>query len=114
MSIRVVTRRFEHKASVGIWLFDDRPGGMHSAVPIQLQFKKVPGSDDCFRLPEPLLEVRFDRYQTIFQQLADQCAEMGFRPNTDRIAGELVATKGHLEREKGTLDRLFSLLEQKL
>lgn len=110
--IRVVVRDFVQKAGVGVWIMEQKEGRNYCAKPSPWVFTEVGNGDGCFALPEPTLELSYDYSREFFQGLVNELAALGYRPNTDRLAGQLEAQTTHLKREQEGHDRIFRLLEQ--
>ena len=104
--IRVVVRDLLNRASRGIWILQGEGARWAVAKPVPLEFSDP--HDGAWLLPDPTLEFSYEHCQQFFQGLCDALSELGYRPNTDRLAGELEATKKHLDREKVILDKLLN------
>lgn len=112
--MRTVIRQLDHKASYGIWIYYDnnKPGPLTSSVakPVNLEFTEVSRS---FMLPEPTIEISYIDSQSFLQSLVNELIRVGVRPDSDRTAGELEATKTHLKDCQKFIDRLLNQLDKK-
>jgi hypothetical protein len=93
--LRVRVNDLFHKRSTGIWLVEDRNGKTYIGEPLLLNMKYC-GDGACL-LPEPTLELSYEHTRDFFQGLTNELSRLGYAPDTSRIAGELDATKKHLE-----------------
>lgn len=109
--MRVIVREQIYRAGVGIWLVDDRDGKTYVAKPSQLVFEQK-GSEGCWSLDEPWIQMSRAECQMFLQSLCNELSQLGYRPDTDRISGELDATKRHLTREQGILDKLLAMISR--
>lgn len=78
------------------------------AEPLQLVFCKT---EEGQPMPAPTLKLSSPQTREFFQGLCNALANLGYAPDTSRLAGELDATKAHLECEKQMHQRTFALLE---
>jgi hypothetical protein len=94
--------------ALGIYLFEERAGKNYSAQPVFVEFREITEGEI---LPQAFMELRAKDAQSFFQGLCDELSRLGYRPNTDLIAGRYEAQSKHLDREQLQHDRLFGLLK---
>lgn len=112
--IRVRIKDLIDRASSGIWIMRKDPKDSRSwqvAKPIPLEFEK---KEDYWLMPEPTLVLPYEDCQAFMQELTNALSEAGYKPNTDRLSGELDATKVHLKREELNSDNLGAILNKAL
>lgn len=107
--MRCIIRQLDHKNSTGIWFYEQQGNRNLLAKQMKLEYTEVP---ECFMLPEPTLEISNMHSQEFLQSLVNALIEQGLRPNNDKAAGELEATKKHLKDLQDTMSKLFNLLNK--
>ena len=107
--IKFRIQEFWHKHSIGVWIMDQRLDRTAVAEPVPLVFKDY--GDGAFVLPDPTFELERKDMNQFLQALCEELARFGFKPNTERLEGELGATKKALDREQSSHDRIFNLLQ---
>lgn len=93
--LRVRIQDLFHKAAMGIWLIEDRNNRTYIAEPMPFTMKDH--GDGAIPLPEPTITLSYQFTRDFFQGLCNELARLGYAPDTSRLAGELDATKKHLE-----------------
>lgn len=94
--MKIIFREDFSRGGYSLWIIERRNDSNYCAKPIELMFEEK--GNGAWQLPEPTL--RFDdesMSNQFLQGLSNALTEIGFRPNTDRQAGELEGTKKHLE-----------------
>lgn len=113
MSLRLILRDDICRGTMGIYLFEEGATARdrrYIAKPSALTFVECP--PESMTLPEPWLSISHERIREFFQGFCNEMARLGYRPNTDRDAGELIASKEHLKREQTINDRHLALLDK--
>ena len=95
MSIEVrIDRAWAHHG-YRIWIIDKSKDSYRVAKHVDLKFEKV-GEGEL--IPSPPLEFSTPgQGRDFLQGLCDALTEVGYRPNSDKIAGKLEAQGKHLE-----------------
>lgn len=110
MKSELILRESFENATYHLWLMERlQTGKCLVAKPLNIEMVEYESS--VFMLPEPTLSIsRMEGIQW-FQSAANWLAEQGVRPNTDRIAGELAASKEYLKSLENSQGRILSILE---
>lgn len=111
--MRVIIRDHYISAGYGIWFMKDvGQNQVQVCKPLKLEFNEP--HEDCFALPEPTIQIPFRDAQPFLQSMINALVEMGVRSNNDRTAGELEATKKHLQDLQNHISGLMNLLNNKV
>lgn len=108
--MRTIIRALDNRASYGIWFYKDEGNRTYLAQPAEIKFVEI--ESNAFALPNPTIELRYEFAQEFLQSMVNGLIEHGVRPNNDKTAGELEATKKHLKDMQEIVNRLLNQLDK--
>lgn len=109
--MRTILRPLDHVAAYGIWFFNDSNKKHTVAKPLTLEFTEI---SEHYMLPEPTLTISMQHAQPLLQSLVNALIKEGIRPDNDRTAGELEATKKHLQDLQTQLQQAMRIIENNI
>jgi hypothetical protein len=104
-------REYDYENQLGLYLFDRvSEDEQYIAKAAPLEWVRIPFDGAYPEDPGPWLKLRKYKMREFFQGLTDELARMGYRASNDRAAGELEATRAHLQREQQISDDVRKFL----
>lgn len=111
--MRVIIREHFGRPGYGLWIMQENgKNEVLVAKPIELEFGDP--KPDAFMLPEPTLYIPYVGAQSFLQSMINALVEQGLSPSNDKTAGELEATKKHLQDLQKQISGLMDLLNSKV
>ena len=90
----------------GLWFIRQDPGGRYSvAKPVNMEFESK--TEGAWLLPDPTIQLRPEEAVGFFQGIKEGMIEAGLAHSDEKIAGELEATKKHLEDMRLQMHKLL-------